>query len=121
DASVFNVPTPGRGISDAFMQAQLLADTLGPPLAKDANDDEIDIALARFAIARDEWFLDIFEATCDMAQHDWDRRAAFLGLRRYQQLASAELSRLKTAGWRGAVTAGAQAPRDTSRLESCGG
>jgi flavin-dependent dehydrogenase len=94
DAGIFNDPTPGRGISDAFIQAQLLADALAPVLLSGASDKTVDAALAEYAARRDEWFVGLFEATCDMAQHDWDERAAFMGRMRYQQLATAELGRL---------------------------
>jgi len=66
DAGHTKDPGPGRGISDAFMQADLLAEAADDALRGRRSWDE---ALAEFGRARDEWAVPIYDVTHDMAEH----------------------------------------------------
>jgi flavin-dependent dehydrogenase len=59
DAGHFKSPAPGRGIGDAFLQADSLAAALGAALG--GSDEELDEAMARWGRKRDREF----------AEHYW--------------------------------------------------
>ncbi len=66
DAGYHRDPITGHGISDAFRDAELLADRPRPPLAGDT--DEVD-ALANYHAARDRNSREIFDITCELATY----------------------------------------------------
>ncbi|UWR23901.1 NAD(P)/FAD-dependent oxidoreductase [Sulfitobacter sp. S190] len=64
DAGLNMDPVSAAGISNAFIQAEMLADAISTGLDQDALDQEI----TSFAQARDEKFGPYFEFTADLAQ-----------------------------------------------------
>jgi len=64
DAGFTKDPTPGRGITDAFAHAELLADAIVSGLDR----DELDVALRHYAFERDTSTFDVYDATQDVAE-----------------------------------------------------
>jgi flavin-dependent dehydrogenase len=65
DAGYHRDAVSGHGISDAFRDAELLADAIEPVCAGDV--DEV-VALDGYHAARDAMAADIFDITCEMSQ-----------------------------------------------------
>jgi len=100
DAGLHKDPTPGRGISDAFIQAKLLTEVLAAPAAS-GDRSAIDEALVDYAVSREEWFDELYEATCDMVQYDWAPEKSATASARLNEAVKREwerLTRSRTAG-----------------------
>ena len=65
DAGYHRDPITGHGISDAFRDAELLADAIAAVLQGDADAST---ALARYQRTRDEMLREIFEITCALGE-----------------------------------------------------
>jgi 2-polyprenyl-6-methoxyphenol hydroxylase-like FAD-dependent oxidoreductase len=64
DAGFTKDPTPGRGISDAFAHAELLAEAI----ASGIDRDDLDAALRHYAWERDSTTFEVYDATQDVAE-----------------------------------------------------
>jgi hypothetical protein len=67
----------GRGISDAFIQADLLAEAVDNGIGTGEWDDELD----RYGRRRDELSTEIYDVTHDLAEHPSSDVAGALGAR----------------------------------------
>ncbi len=65
DAGYHRDPITGHGISDAFRDAELLADAIAALLRGDANEATV---LAAYQHTRDEMLREIFEITCALGE-----------------------------------------------------
>jgi 2-polyprenyl-6-methoxyphenol hydroxylase-like FAD-dependent oxidoreductase len=87
DAGLVKDPGPGRGMSDAFRQADKLAAAIDDGLR---GGQDMDAALASYGAWRDNTFAGVFETTVDLARYDWTLDEVSLRFLRHQQAIAAE-------------------------------
>ena len=68
DAGFVKDPGPGRGMSDAFRQADRLAEAIDDGLR---GHTELDDGLGAYGVWRDETFAGVYETTAELARYDW--------------------------------------------------
>ncbi len=66
DAGHFKDPAPGRGIGDAFLQADALAPAIAEGLER--SDAELDAAMTRWGRWRDDEFAEHYWLACDLGR-----------------------------------------------------
>jgi len=87
DAAFTKDPTPGRGITDAFAHAELLADAIVGGLDR----NELDVALRHYAFERDASTFEVYDATQDVAEWGDCSSPEELGAR-FARLGAAEVA-----------------------------
>jgi flavin-dependent dehydrogenase len=87
DAGFVKDPGPGRGMSDAFRQADRLAAAIDDGLR---GRVELDLALATFGTWRDSVFAGVYATTVDLARYDWTIEEVSLRFLRHQEAIAAE-------------------------------
>lgn len=87
DAGFVKDPGPGRGMSDAFRQADRLATAIDDGLR---GRLEMDVALSSYGMWRDATFSGVFETTASLAHYGWTLDEAVGLLAAHQQAIAAE-------------------------------
>jgi flavin-dependent dehydrogenase len=87
DAGLVKDPGPGRGMSDAFRQANRLAIAIDYGLR---CPRAMDRSLEAYGVWRDETFGEVYETTVDLARYDWTLEDLSSRLSRHGQAIAAE-------------------------------